>query len=364
VSAGCSDTSGDTNDASVDSSTDGRVTIGDAGAGDASVVGDAMFGDTAIRDGAVDDSVFRDATVGDARVGDDTVVDSPGGEVGTEDAARGDAALGDTTADTFSRDAVIDAPVLDASGGDAAFGDASRGDTSGGDAATGDAPIGDSATEDGGGGDSGTGDAANVDATLGDAPADTAGADGARSARASVSLHVQEYDPTDPQHGMDRCPPARHWVNVPYQRGRGPTTQYQHTSATDAPSRAVQGLDGDAVACTVRANGATFDAMLDASGYAVDSNQQTILPSIVHIRIPSIGNGDLSATGTITVQDHASLVTYTSDECVFSTQGGSLGVTAGRIWGSVHCENLMDPSSPGAACLLDTGFFLFEDCSR
>jgi hypothetical protein len=84
----------------------------------------------------------------------------------------------------------------------------------------------------------------------------------------------------------------------------------------------------------------------------------------VHIRIPSIAPSSTAATGTLTIQDDASLVTYTSSECTFSTQGGSLGVGAGRIWASVRCEDVMDPASPGAVCQVNEGYFVFENCTQ
>ena len=357
--AACSDDSGDTNDASVDSSTDGRVTMGESGARDI-LVGDGTLVDNTIRDGVLDDSASRDASVGDARAGDAVVPDSQ-----VEDRGVGDAAPADVRGEPPLDAETADAPIADASKSDATHGDdAGHGDASIKDIGVEDGAVGDSGAGDAAVGDGVLGDAVSSDAAVGDAPFDTS-ADGPRSAHASVSVHVQEYDgQTNPEHKDHVCPPGRHWVNVPYQRGRDPIQQYQQTTETDVLSWAVDGLDGDAVACTVKANGAAFDVTLDATGYAVNSNQDPISPAIVHIRIPSIANGVSNAPGTITVQDHASQVTYGSNQCVFSTLGGSMGVAEGRVWGRVHCENLTDPSWADAVCLLDNGFFVFEGCAK
>jgi len=191
----------------------------------------------------------------------------------------------------------------------------------------------------------------------GDAPA-------VPSPQGSLSLHVQEYDGTlDPTHAMDRCPPGRHWVNIPYQREREPSTQSQQTSDSVPGTKAVDGQDGNSVACSVKANGNAFAVSVDANGYAA-TPEVVRKPSIVHIRIPSIAPSSTAAAGTLTMQDDASLVTYTSSKCTFSTQGGSLGIDAGRIWASVQCEDLIDPATPGAACQLSSGFFLFENCAK
>jgi hypothetical protein len=101
----------------------------------------------------------------------------------------------------------------------------------------------------------------------------------------------------------------------------------------------------------------------EATGYAeFDGFERR--PTVVHIRIPSIATGDSSAPGSVSFQDDASLVTYSSSQCVFSIQGGSLAVTAGRIWASVRCENLADPTQPDAACQMDNGYFVFENCAQ
>jgi hypothetical protein len=139
--------------------------------------------------------------------------------------------------------------------------------------------------------------------------------------------------------------------------------QSQNTSASDPGQIAVNNQDGNAVRCTVKPKGSGFDVTGHGVGYATNSSMAKISPSIIDIRIPSIGSGDTAAKGSVSVQDFASLVTYQSEECTFSVSGGDMGVDAGKIWGNVHCENMGDPKSPDSVCLVDDGYFIFENCA-
>lgn len=171
----------------------------------------------------------------------------------------------------------------------------------------------------------------------------------------------------DPAHSADNCPPARHWVNVPYELGKTSSQQSQKTTSTEHGPTAVNNQEGNVVKCTVKPKGSNFDVTLEATDYAeVDDTGGTrrkVTPSIVHIRIPEIGSGDTSAAGTMTIQDNASLTRYESSQCSFSAQGDNRGIDSGKIWASVKCEYLSDVQSPGANCQVDTGFFVFENCA-
>ena len=182
------------------------------------------------------------------------------------------------------------------------------------------------------------------------------------AAQAGISIHLQRYEDTHMVYGKSDCPPDRHWVNVPYDKNRPPTSQAQQTDANQA-TRAVNNQDGNTVSCTVKPSGGGFNVKGDGNAYA-EYNMKRYKPSIVHIRIPEIGEGDSSAKGTLTIQDDASLNPYTSEDCTYSVQGGSLAVEAGKIWGSVTCEGLADSKSPNSACYVDTGFFVFENCAK
>ena len=183
------------------------------------------------------------------------------------------------------------------------------------------------------------------------------------AAQAGISIHLQKYDPmTNPDHMGDTCPPSAHWVNVPYDKDRMPTNQKQLTDANQS-AKAVNNQEGNKVSCSVTPSGSGFAVKGDGNGYA-ESNGMKYNPSIITIRIPAIAPGDTNKPGLVAVQDHASLNTYQTDQCVFSVQGDSLGVDAGKIWGSVKCENIADPSTPGSACFIDAGFFKFENCAQ
>lgn len=182
------------------------------------------------------------------------------------------------------------------------------------------------------------------------------------AAQAGISIHLQEYDPMDPVHGTERCPPSRHWVNVPYDKDRPPTSQKQLTDANMAV-RAVNNQDGNSVSCTVAPSGSGFTVKGSARAYA-ESDGVKYKPTIVHLNIPSISASDNNARGNIAIQDDASLNTYTSEECFYSVQGNSLGIDAGMIWASVRCEALRDERAPGSGCQVDTGFFVLENCAQ
>ncbi|HMI88259.1 MAG TPA: hypothetical protein VK550_29450 [Polyangiaceae bacterium] len=181
------------------------------------------------------------------------------------------------------------------------------------------------------------------------------------AAQASVSIHVNAYD--DPiNHPMDRCPPDRHWVNIPYQRGREPREQTQGPNQTDHGAVAVNNQDGNVISCRVVPSGSKFLVTASAQGYAENAVKK-ISPATVNISIPSIGPDDSSAPGRLALSDAASINTYESTDCTYSVSGGELGIGAGQIWAKVHCENLGFERSPGSNCLVDDGYFIFENCA-
>jgi hypothetical protein len=184
------------------------------------------------------------------------------------------------------------------------------------------------------------------------------------AAQAGISIHIIEYDHmVEPDHKDDFCPPGRHWANVPYDASKDPNQQSQQTTNTDSNMTAVNNQNGDTVKCSVTANGSGFTVSGDAQGYA-SAPDKTRKPTTIHIRINKISDGESDAAGSLSVQDEASLNPYLSSDCRYSATGGNLGVEPGSIWGSVHCENLKDASSPGASCKVPEGFFLLENCAQ
>jgi hypothetical protein len=92
--------------------------------------------------------------------------------------------------------------------------------------------------------------------------------------------------------------------------------------------------------------------------------------------LTSIAAGQ-SAFGNVQVADDKTAVTYASAEedgalgpsCTFSVQsqpGEQLGVAAGRIWASIVCPRIKDPTSsnPNEACAITEGYVVVENCSQ
>jgi hypothetical protein len=182
--------------------------------------------------------------------------------------------------------------------------------------------------------------------------------------QASVSIHIKEYERENMTYGNKRCPPALHWLNVPYQRDRGTSAQSQQTNDSTADVRAVNGQEGAKVSCSVKPAGSGFTVSLSASGIAQNMDKRLGSP-IVNIRIPSIGEGDSSASGTLSIQDDTTAGNqYFTDLCTFSVAGGAMGIQEGGIWGSITCEGLSEPKTPDSACQVDQGYFVFENCAK
>jgi hypothetical protein len=183
------------------------------------------------------------------------------------------------------------------------------------------------------------------------------------AAQAGISIHLENYDDTHPVYGKSDCPPYRHWVNVPFDSEHAAGTAQRQLTDAMASVRAVNNQEGNSVSCSVKASGSGFSVKGDATAYA-EYNGMKFRPSIVHLRIPSIASGDNNAKGTLSLQDDSSINLYSSDQCTFTVQGGNYGVDAGRIWGALRCDGLIDPSTPDAACLVDNGFFVLENCAQ
>lgn len=182
--------------------------------------------------------------------------------------------------------------------------------------------------------------------------------------QAAVSIHLQEYDKTNLEYRDKRCPPYRHWVNVPYQQDKQPSQQSQLLTDSEANVRAVNGQNGDKITCSVKRSGNGFSVSGSGTGFAQNLGQK-LGSSIVHIRIPSIGEGDSSAPGTLAIQDDTTAGNqYFTDKCTFSVSGGAKAVAEGGIWGSIHCDGLTDTKTPDSACEVDQGYFVFENCSQ
>lgn len=182
--------------------------------------------------------------------------------------------------------------------------------------------------------------------------------------QANVSIQLQEYPPEDPVNGNKRCPPYRHWLNVPYQRDKSPSAQSQQANESNADVRATNGQDGNKVSCTVSPNGSNFKVVASATGFAQNVDRK-LASVIVSINIPSIGEGDDSAPGRFTFQDDTTAGNqYHSEDCTYSVNGGAMGVKAGGIWGQIRCDGVKEDKTPDSSCLIERGFFVFENCNQ
>ena len=114
----------------------------------------------------------------------------------------------------------------------------------------------------------------------------------------------------------------------------------------------------DGAVNNTRCRGSKKDAQLN------DEHRGYLRPTGAQIAITAISADQPDALGSVTIQDEASLEEFTDDGCRFSTQGGALGVDAGRIWAKVQCDYLEPRARPDQACRLDAGVFLLENCSQ
>jgi hypothetical protein len=176
-------------------------------------------------------------------------------------------------------------------------------------------------------------------------------------------LHVDAISPADPLYGNYPCSPGRHWVNFPYERDYPPADQTQHTTDTDAPFVTVSGEAGNRLYCRVAPRGTAFEVTAEITGYA-EFEGQKLRPTVLTLSIPAISADQADGLGSIAIQDNEFPSEFSDTGCVFSTQGGTLGVEAGRLWAKVKCDYLMGRSSIGQACRIDTGFVLLENCTQ
>jgi hypothetical protein len=218
--------------------------------------------------------------------------------------------------------------------------------------------CGDGSDTTGGAGGGGTGGSAGAAG----APSDGGGSRDvvAPAAQGSVSLYLVELPPP-----LD-CTPGRHWVNAPSPPV--PTqAQRQQTSGTEIGPRAVDGIAGSQVECTVRKSNDKFVFSADIVTPRTDGTT-ALHPTVLHFEAPSIAPNGPVADGVITVMDDTTMANYIAERCLFTVtpleSAPELAVDSGKIWASVTCGLLADPASPNQACRIDAGFIVFENCAQ
>jgi hypothetical protein len=84
----------------------------------------------------------------------------------------------------------------------------------------------------------------------------------------------------------------------------------------------------------------------------------------------TIGPNESGAIGGIRVSDDKTVNPYSTETgCTFSVMPGAgerlaIDGGGGKIWANVNCHDLVDPSTLGAACNVDNGYFVFEKCAK
>jgi hypothetical protein len=176
-------------------------------------------------------------------------------------------------------------------------------------------------------------------------------------AQGSVSLHLTELDTSGAQ-----CAPGRQWVNAPSTPTAIPM---QRTTDHDIGPRAVDGVEGDHVTCTVRKTGDTFMFSADITTRRTDGTN-VLHPTVLHFEASALQPSGPPAQGVVTAMNERTGGNFEADACSFSvaSPSASLDINAGRIWASVICDLLADPTSPGEGCRLDVGFLVFENCAE
>ena len=177
---------------------------------------------------------------------------------------------------------------------------------------------------------------------------------GAPPAQGSASIRL------DPPSAPGALCGFQHWINVPYDPTRtGPTT-----TASSSLGKAIDGMNGETVRCSVKQNGAYFDV---TGGLSSSGNSATVQISV------AIATGQADAPGAISVGDYQTQATFTLDsnratsKCTFSVNpaaGESLGIAPGRIWAKVTCTDLAVPTQLGTACNVPSSYVVLENCDR
>jgi hypothetical protein len=168
------------------------------------------------------------------------------------------------------------------------------------------------------------------------------------------------------------CPASPHWVNVPFAAAGG-----QHTFSTTKGNSAVDGVDGTALSCTVKASANLFDVSASLTSPATDPQTgMPVDPTIVTLTTSIAADG--TSMGALTVQDAKTLTSYTSVNdagsadatCTVSVKplamGDQLAVAPGHIWASVSCPRFRDVGSSNLneICSIGAGIMVLENCQQ
>ena len=215
-------------------------------------------------------------------------------------------------------------------------------------------------TTGGAGGAGGTGaDSGGAAGAPGDSGSPRDGLGPIPPAQGAVSLHLTEF-----ANNTAQCSPGRQWVNAP---STPVEIQTQQTTGSAIGTRAVDGVEGSRVVCAVQKSGDKFTFSADITTRRTFGTE-VLHPTVLHFDANAIAPSGPAAEGNVAVMNDTTSGNFTGERCLFSVtpQGAtnSLGIDVGKIWASVTCEMLADPTSPGDGCQLDAGILVFENCTR
>jgi len=179
------------------------------------------------------------------------------------------------------------------------------------------------------------------------------------AAQGAISLHLTEFADNTAQ-----CSPGRQWVNAP---STPVEIQTQQTTGSEIGTRAVDGVEGSRVVCAVQKSGDKFTFSADITTRRTVGTE-VLHPTVLHFDANAITPSGPAAEGNVAVMNDTTSGNFTGERCWFSVtpQGAanSLAIDVGKIWASVTCEMLVDPTSPGDGCQLEAGFLVFENCTQ
>jgi hypothetical protein len=190
------------------------------------------------------------------------------------------------------------------------------------------------------------------------------------ASQGSASIHFQGPSMEAAAAGK-QCPAGVHFADAPSAF----TTQQRTTGAsrpTDANKQSIIAVDGEQsrqFQCSVVASGDKFSVSGSMNVPAFDKDMKPIqIPTQIQLST-TIGKGESGAMGRLAVSDNATAGNfYQATDCLFSVKSDAanpkLNIDAGKMWGSVTCSNFTLPDDPSSSCVIDSGYFILENCDQ
>jgi hypothetical protein len=187
------------------------------------------------------------------------------------------------------------------------------------------------------------------------------------ASQGSATLHFNGPSMTAAMAGK-MCSAGTHFTTVPSSFDSAKYT----TGSTRPPAGDVliDGEQGRQFSCSVKASGDKFVVGGQLNIPAFDKDMKPLpIPTQISFGT-TIGKDESGATGTLSVADNDSGgAVYQATGCSYSvkadaTTNKKLAIDAGKIWGSVTCPDIGDPSVPNSSCTIDSGYFILENCDQ